>query len=599
MNIIKLRQSKLCTPLIALIISILLINTPVLAQEPTEANVNPDVEVALQQNDMVRIIVALRPPTFDAEIQSETDQIAQAQDSVISELSPDDFGLTHRYRTIAGLAGEVTSEGLETIRNNPNVMAVDLDMPVQATLAESGKLIRATQVWSEFGLTGKGVNVAVLDTGIEIAHPDLGDDLIAQKCFNHGTCPPNQTDESLSAQDENGHGTHVAGIISGRGTIAPSGIAPDAGIVAVRILNRAGSGWTSDVVEGIEWVVNNRAAFKIKVINMSLGGGGYETICDDDNANTILYADAIARAHQAGITIFAASGNEGLTNQIMAPACVSGVIAVGNVHDTATDQYVWPGCTDTNAKVDQVTCSSNSGMELDLLAPGTSIVSAGLGGGQVSLSGTSMATPHAAAVAALMLEAKSDLTPDEIEVILKTTGVPVTDKHTGRVTPRIDAFAAVSEIITPTTATFIAGTVLLQGRYIHTGTDVYVSQEACDVATFDEPITTTDKDGYFEIYLQPATVATTNYQCLLVVANKYLVGQYQNPRGKLGTIKLLGGDVNDDGLINILDISAIAMFYGKNDAASDLNADELVDILDLSIAAKNFKKAGPLSEWLR
>lgn len=578
------------------------------AAEPVHGSTTPvkisaAVEVALQQGDKVRVVVALRPPNLDAEVTTQAVQIAQTQERVMRDVPPGEFDVSHRYRSVAGLAGEVSPEGLEALRNNPDVQAVDLDMPVQIALAESTALVRANEVWAKFNLTGDGVNVAVLDTGVDVTHPDLADNLISQHCFNHGTCLPDQTDESSSAQDEQGHGSHVAGIISSGGNVAPLGVAPDAGIVAVRVLNRNGSGWTSDVVKGIEWVVANRVTYNIKVINLSLGGGAYRENCDQETANTQLYASAVESARRAGIVVFAASGNEGLPNQIMTPACISGVIAVGNVYDTATDRFTWPTCTGLSVVADEVTCSSNSSSDLDLLAPGAGILSVGLGGNSVTQSGTSMSTPHAAGVAALLLQAQPDLTPTEIETILKETGVPVRDSRTQRVTPRIDAFAAVSRVMSPTTTTStIAGTVALQGRETAGGVEVYVSEQSCDTATFETPITMTDDTGFFEIGSTPTVAASTpitptTYQCLQVVAERYLIGQHENPTGNLGTITLLNGDVNGDNRITILDIAAIAQNYGSDNAASDLNSDNLVDIFDLSLAAKNYEQQGPLTDW--
>ncbi|MBK8027395.1 MAG: S8 family serine peptidase [Chloroflexi bacterium] len=109
---------------------------------------------------------------------------------------------------------------------------------------------------SQYGLTGAGVRVAVLDSGIDTDHPDLADDLIAQVCFTGGgtpalgSCPPADTNTGISAEDENGHGTNVAGIITSDGTVAPIGFAPDAQIVAVRVLDGFGSGWLSGLGGG-------------------------------------------------------------------------------------------------------------------------------------------------------------------------------------------------------------------------------------------------------------------------------------------------------------------------------------------------------------
>jgi len=412
-----------------------------------EAQIAQDVEHVLEDGATARVIVALWSPVAYADAHVQKQQLSQAQNNVLNTLSAEDFHPVRRYQTVPGLVGMVTPQGLDSLRRHPDVRAVALDMPVHATLAESVPLIHADQVWNGFGLTGAGINVGVLDSGIDYTHPDLSDDVVAQHCFNHEACPPNGTDEGEDAQDENGHGTHVAGIITGQGDTSPWGIAPDAGIVAVRVLDRSGSGWTSDVVAGIDWIVANQDHLSVRVINLSLGGGRYTGVCDTQDANTMMYAAAIVAAREAGITIFAASGNNGLTDVMMAPACISGVVSVGSTYDADLGPVTWPTCTDTNAVADQVACFSNSGSALDLLAPGALIVSTALGGGQTSEGGTSMSSPHAAAVAALMLQGKPNATPIEIETALKDTGVAVTDRRNGRVTPRIDALGAVAQVV--------------------------------------------------------------------------------------------------------------------------------------------------------
>ena len=414
---------------------------------PSETQVAWETERALEAGATARVIVALWPPAAAADAHIQKQELSRAQNSVLRALSAGEFRPIHRYQTIPGLVGVVTPQGLDSLRRHPDVRAVALDMPVHATLAESAALIRADRVWNDLGLTGAGVNVGILDSGVDLVHPDLSDDIVAQHCFNRGACPPNGTDEGEGAQDENGHGTRVAGVITGRGSTSPRGIAPDAGIVAVRVLDGSGSGWTSDVVAGIDWIVANQADLNVKIINLSLGGGRYSGVCDTQNANTMLYAAAVTAAREAGIITFAASGNSGLTDRMTAPACISGVVSVGSTYDADLGPITWPTCADASTMADQVACFSNSSPTLDLLAPGALIASTGLGGGQASDSGTSISSPHAAAVAALMVQGKPNATPPEIETVLKDTGVPVTDRRNGRVTPRIDALAAVTHVI--------------------------------------------------------------------------------------------------------------------------------------------------------
>jgi subtilisin family serine protease len=544
----------------------------------------------------VRVIVALWPPPEGADIRAQADMVAQAQDSVLASVSTADFALDYRYQVVPGMVGAVTEQGMRALLSNPQVRAVAFDLPVQAQLSESARVIGADRVWSDYRLTGAGVNVAVLDSGFDVNHPDVNDSIIAQHCFNHGTCPPGNTDQSDSARDENGHGTHVTGIITGRGAVAPRGIAPDAGIVAVRVLNASGNGWTSDVVAGIDWVVANQARLNVRVMNLSLGGGAYAAVCDTSDANSMVYATAVQAARQAGIVVFAAAGNGAMPDKIMTPACVSNVMAVGSTYDAGIGPFTWGGsnpiCTDSSTAVDRLTCTSNSSPALGLLAPGAVITSAGLGGGVTNRSGTSMATPHAAAVAALLLQAQPGLTPAQIESILKETGVPITDVRNGRVTPRIDAYAAVQRVMgggAPTTG--VSGVVQLQSRSTHDGTAIYISTQACGQTVSGNQVATTDVQGRFNLPNpgQP--------QCLWAARPGFLSGQRATPAGNLGTLVLLGGDVNNDNAVNIFDLAAIASRYNGNDPLADFNGDRVVNVFDLAIAATNYGKVGPVSDW--
>lgn len=556
-----------------------------LAQSPT------DVEAAFAAQPTARVIVVLRPVEAGA---AQAGQIARSQESVAQALSPADFSLIQTYQTLPGLVGEVTPAGLEALRRQPEVAAIALDLPVEiADVTPNAGLIGADAVWRDFGLNGAGVRVAVLDTGVDTAHVDLAPSLVSQHCFNRNSgCLPDSSVESDSAQDQNGHGTHVAGIITGRGQTSPPGIAPAAEIVAVRVLGPNGSGFTSDVLAGLDWVVANQSSLNVKVINLSLGGGSYVGVCDGADANTTLYAAAVAAARQAGITIFAAAGNSGQADALMAPACVSGVVAVGNVYDSPLASLGWPTCTDQNIVADQVACSSNSSPELDLLAPGVLIRSTGLGGGEATKSGTSMSTPHAAAAAALLLQANPNLTVAEIETILEETGRPVTDSRNGRVTPRLDALAAVTRVVIGQ-VTPLSGTVLLQGRTDHSGTGIYLSNTPCASSVTGEPATVTNAAGRFEI--TPSSGQA--FLCLQAVQPAYLIGQKDAPQGELGTLTLPGGDVVQDAVINILDLAFMAIHYRSDNPAADVNADGIVDIFDLTIAASNYNLRGPVANW--
>lgn len=530
-----------------------------LAQTPTETG-------------RVRVIVTLRP--------------GAARLQLAAESVP---GVVRRFERLPGVVSEVTPAELAALVDNPTVAAVAVDMPVHIALAESSAFIHADTVHTDFGLTGAGVNVAVLDTGLDLTHPDLAGRVAAQHCFNsQNTCLPDLTAESDNAQDEHGHGTHVAGIIAGQGVVGAPGIAPGVGLVAVRVLDKTGSGYTSDILAGIDWVLAHQAEIQVQALNLSLGGGRYAGSCDQTDATTQLYAAAIDAARQAGISVVAASGNQGYANELLAPACVTGAMAVGNVYHAPLASAGWPACTDTNAQPGQVACSSNSSDELDILAPGTRIVAPALGGGLSAMSGTSMSTPHVTAVAALLWQARPDLTPDALEALLRDSGTPTVDARNNRTTSRLDALAAV-QLATGVQATPITGAVLLQGRTDNSGVQLLTGPQPCDAVAPETLAATTGPDGRFEI---PAG----DIGCMLAVHPGYLAARLTAPSGELPPVELPAGDLNGDAVVNILDLALIAVAYQGTDPAADVNANGVVDLFDLTLAAQNFNRRGPI-DW--
>ncbi len=523
---------------------------------------------ALAQPPVTRVVVAFKPGATAAQFGAQKQAAAGSEVRVL-----------HQFNVVPGLTAEVTAVGLAALQANPNVAAVSADLPVQAADAASFAFIKADSARQLWGLTGAGATVAVLDSGLDFANqPDLASRVVGQACFNkNNTCPPTKTAQSDNAQDENGHGTHVAGIVSG--------VAPGAGLAVVRVLDAGGSGYTSDVLAGLDWALANHAQLNLKVINLSLGGGSYPATCDEADANTLLYAAAATAAREAGLALFAAAGNNGQTSALLAPACISGVQAVGNVYHAPLDSMRWPGCTDTAVTPGQVACSSNSSPALDLLAPGTRIVSAWLGGGQAEESGTSMAAPHAAGVAALLWQAAPNLSPAEVESILKETGTPVTDARNGRVTPQIDAVAAIGAV---QSYPVISGTVLLQGRTDHGGTQILTSSQPCDTATF-AAVTTTAGNGQFT--LPPGALPG----CLRAVQPGFLAAQLTPAGTNLGQVTLPAGDLNNDGEVNIFDLTLVARDFQSVNSAADVDANGLVDIFDLVLVAQNFRLHGPVA----
>jgi len=345
-------------------------------------------------------------------------------------LKPWREAISRHFRLIPATALRVKAGELKALEEDPRVEAIWPDKPVYALLDVSVPLIRAPQVW-EKGFTGRGIKVAVVDTGIDYEHPDFSGRILAYTSFVGG-----------DGKDDHGHGTHVAGIIAGSGEASGGkyrGVAPEALLLSAKVLKADGSGMMSDVMAGIEWAVEQGA----KVINLSLGSPGP---CDGTDALSAM-CDAAVRA---GVVVCAAAGNDGpAPGTIGSPGCAREVITVG-----ASDDY------------DQVASFSSRGptadgrVKPDILFPGVGIVSCRAGGTSMgnpvddfytSASGTSMATPHASGVAALLLQAYPDLTPAQVKARMMDSALNLNLDPNTQGAGRGDALAALeAEVPQPT-----------------------------------------------------------------------------------------------------------------------------------------------------
>jgi subtilisin family serine protease len=416
--------------------------------------IDESVFQALDQAD-ARVIIHLSDPIpVNENIEEHLSEITATQNSVLESLPVGDFQIIHQYTNIPALAGILTANGLEILKEDSRVSSIILDQPGSGHLGVSVPALQANIVHS-MGYTGQGITVAVLDSGVDTDHPDLSDDIIAQHCFTNGDCPFGNTNEGTSAEDENGHGTNVTGIITSKGTISSVGFAPDANIVAVRVLDTYNGGWVSDWVAGLDWIRTNQGTLGVDIINMSLGTNALYSGNCDSNLPTV--ANIISQLNALGIAIFASTGNQGSSTQIASPACNTGVIAVGATYDSNLGREPdagtynnlfggsWPACFDGTTSLQTITCFTNSNAMLDIVTPGAQITSTGLGGGTSTYRGTSQASPTAAGIAALMLQANPGLTPAQIETNLKNTGTQIIDPKNSLSFPLINALAAVNK----------------------------------------------------------------------------------------------------------------------------------------------------------
>lgn len=325
------------------------------------------------------------------------------------------------FRLLPCHALQTTVEGVHQLAEDPQVETVWLDETVHTCLDVSVPLIRVPLVW-QAGFRGKGIRVAVVDTGIDREHPDFAGRVLAGRSF-----------VGASYADDNGHGTHVAGILAGSGAASGSryrGVAPEALLYAAKVLRADGSGLMSHVMAGVEWAVDQGA----QVINLSLGGIGP---CNGTDALSELCDAAV----ELGVVVCVAAGNAGPgTATVGPPGCARQVITVGASDDS-----------------DRVADFSGRGPTLDgrvkpdVVFPGVGIVSCRAQGTDMgtpvdphytSASGTSMATPHASGTAALLLEAEPALTPAQVKRLLQDTAVNLGLDPNAQGSGRADGYAA-------------------------------------------------------------------------------------------------------------------------------------------------------------
>jgi subtilisin family serine protease len=298
----------------------------------------------------------------------------------------------------------------------PGVISVTPDYVLHAHLAESVPLIGAEPAVPGTG-GGAGINVCVLDTGIDPGHimfSDTPSRILAWRDFVNGSPEP---------YDNHGHGSHVAGVLGGRDGVVFGddpfhGVAFAATLSIGKVLTASGSGSSSDVIAAIDWCASTVNA---DVINLSLGGGGFSKPCDQlDVSGT---AQAVNAAAAAGILVVASSGNDGFVNATSTPACASGSMAVGATYDADVGRTLFGECQDRKTRPDQIACFSNGADFLDVVAPGciTYSTNAGTSAGVLGLCGTSQAAPHVSGLAALIMAANPALTAAETRQCINST----------------------------------------------------------------------------------------------------------------------------------------------------------------------------------
>ena len=320
---------------------------------------------------------------------------------------------------IDALAGRVPVDRILDATTLPGVVMLELDGILSIANGDAAVLHGVDTVWADTGYDGAGSAVAIIDTGIDGAHAsldDLDDDNSTNDpkviAFYDPVNNPSLTNGTeVFPYDDQGHGSHCAGTTAGTG--APNyehiGMAPQAFLVGVKVLDAGGSGSFATVMAGMEWTVENRYKYNIRGASMSLGGPGLAEWASSDDDSVNRYANEMM---SAGIAIFIAAGNNGVSAQIGTPGSAEDAITVGALDkNSAIAIYSSQGPTEEGRVKPNVAYVGSSVMS----------VAFNTGDQYTDMSGTSMATPGAAGVAALMYQANPDLSPFDIKNIMQET----------------------------------------------------------------------------------------------------------------------------------------------------------------------------------
>ena len=320
---------------------------------------------------------------------------------------------------IDALAGRVPVNRILDTSALPGVVMLELDGILTTANGDAAVVHGVDTVWADTGYDGAGSSVAIIDTGIDGAHAsldDLDDDNSTDDpkviAFYDPVNNPSLTNGTeVFPYDDQGHGSHCAGTTAGTG--APNyehiGMAPQAFLVGVKVLDAGGSGSFATVMAGMEWTVENRYKFNIRGASMSLGGPGLAEWASSDDDSVNRYANEMM---SAGIAIFIAAGNNGVSAQIGTPGSAEDAITVGALDkNTAIAIYSSQGPTEEGR------------VKPNIAYVGSNVMSVAFNTGDqyTDMSGTSMATPGAAGVAALMYQANPDLSPFDIKNIMQET----------------------------------------------------------------------------------------------------------------------------------------------------------------------------------
>ncbi|HSU72939.1 MAG TPA: S8 family serine peptidase [Candidatus Binatia bacterium] len=476
-----------------LLLGVLLVLLATVSGETQTAFVDPAIDDALQTNDQVRVMVILKDDPAPLTDEKKAN-IQEAEQNVIDDLAQQaDIGIAeagtqgvieHQLSTAPIIGATLDADAIDTLASHPDVEAVYLAKPYQIDLAVSVPTTKAPTVWGEqvngINVTGAGQTICVIDTGIDTTHGAFTGKIVDQHCYCFGGCCQG-ADESSNATDDNGHGTHVASIAMGNGG-GVIGVAKDANVLPVKVCDSGGSCDGLDMAVGIDYCINQSSTYNISVITMSISdGSAYATQADCPTD----FGEILGLVTANNMLITVASGNEFSTSGIGAPSCDPNATSVGA----------------SNRAGSSIASYSNRGPLLDVVAPGgitgDLVVAALLGGGTTGKQGTSMATPHAAGVAALLAQNAQlhgqPFNPFVVEQILKDTA------------SNVAGYRLVNSI---------AALVKQNSNYTYNTTNNSLSNPSVGTVFFrNSSINTSRLGDCFNISLNRITMSDTNANC--------------------------------------------------------------------------------------
>ena len=463
----KIRASRFLAASLLLLGLILSANVAAAPRDEDSRKVPTRIHDRARAEGEVRVLVELALPSgrrAEGALSNQArsayrQEIANTAARVLSGLATHPHRVLRQYLTAPVITLGVGPTALRELEaSGMPVKRVIEDRIHKPLLLDSVYLIGADQAWAQ-GFDGTGLVVAVIDSGVDSAHPFLAGKVVEEACYSttsglqSTTLCPNGAEEQIGPGagapcplEAEGcwHGTHVAGIAAGNGT--PSdlpiwGVGKGANIMAIQVFSRINrfvdcggappclGAYTSDILAALERVYLLRTTYAFAAVNMSLGGGLFSSPCDGEE-----YKPFIDNLRAAGIATVVAAGNDGSTDQLSAPACVSTAVSVG-----------------ATTKDDQVAYFSNVAPFLSLFAPGDEIISSYPGGEFAVSSGTSMAAPHVTGAWAVLKQAAPNASVDEVLQALTGTGVMIMDTRagTGTTRPRIQVDLALMALLNP------------------------------------------------------------------------------------------------------------------------------------------------------